>query len=171
MNISGLTLSGKDAKNYTLVEKITGTITPAPVEVTANSQTINQGDSIPKFTYSYSGFIKKDSPIFTGTLAYDGNTNPGSYAITKNTLSAGRNYRIATYLPGIFIIKARAFPSGITADSLNNILSINAVNILDLKLITHSLFVNNSDGNIYPDFTEMGDLNSSQIFSLQSNNN
>ena len=71
VTVSGLSLTGADAGNYTLVEQsgLSATVTAAPLTVTADSQTITQGGAIPTLTYTYNGLVGGDaSTTFSGAL-------------------------------------------------------------------------------------------------------
>lgn len=113
VSISGITLGGTDAGNYTLASGITTTadITPRPVTVNANNQTKAVGDTDPEFTYQTScGSFSSDCGLvtgesLTGRLARDSGDNAGTYTITQGTLtdSNNPNYNL-TYQPGSLVI-------------------------------------------------------------------
>ena len=104
--VSGLSLGGTDAGNYTLtagssLSGSNGTITAAPLLVRAN----NDSKSYDAVAYSggagvsYSGLVNGEtSSILGGTLTYGGDSqaavNAGSYTITPSGLS-NSNYAIA----------------------------------------------------------------------------
>ena len=81
------------------------TVTPAPLTVTANNQTMTYGSAnLPSFTYASSGLVNGD--VITGSLVtnasvYNGiagsASNVGTYAITRGTLTASSNYTL-TYV-------------------------------------------------------------------------
>src|SRR5208337_1115661 len=86
--------------NYTI--SFTGnslSITPAPLTVTANAQTIQYGSTDPTLTYTSSGFQFSDTAgtVLTGALTRAaGETVAGSpYAISQGTLAANSNYTIS----------------------------------------------------------------------------
>jgi hypothetical protein len=82
--------------NYTI--DYTGanfSITPATLDVTADTLSKNYGAADPTLTYKYSGLANGDSAtVFTGALSRAVGSNVGSYAVGQNTLSAGGNYTI-----------------------------------------------------------------------------
>jgi hypothetical protein len=91
--------SGAADANYSFVYKQgTLTITPAPTKtvfVTAVAQTKEYGDPDPGFTYTVSGLANGDSTgLLTGSLSRVSGEQPGSYAITIGSLSAGKGYTI-----------------------------------------------------------------------------
>ncbi len=91
------------------------TVTPATLDVTADSQTKVYGESDPTLTYSYGTLQNGDSSsVFSGSLTRDaGETVAGGpYAISQGTLSAGSNYSISytgnslTITPATLIVTA-----------------------------------------------------------------
>jgi hypothetical protein len=63
VTVAGLTLSGAQAGDYSLTQPVlTANITPAPLTITANSQSKVFGAAIPTLTLTYSGFVPGDSP-------------------------------------------------------------------------------------------------------------
>ena len=95
-------------ENVTLVDG-TLTVTPAPLTVTANSYTITQGDPLPQFEASYTGFKNNETsdvlttqPTFTcdATSA----SEPGTYEIIVSGAEAS-NYSL-TYTIGTLTISA-----------------------------------------------------------------
>jgi len=104
VGVGGLAISGGAASNYVLGNSTAtaaiGTITPAPLTVTAN----NAGKTYDATAYSggngvmYSGFVNGEgASVLGGTLAYGGSSqgaiNVGSYVLTPSGLSSG-NYLI-----------------------------------------------------------------------------
>ena len=58
VTVSGLTLTGNAAANYTLAQPgLTANITAAPLTVTANDTNRVYGAANPAFTFSYNGFV------------------------------------------------------------------------------------------------------------------
>lgn len=97
----------------------TMTVKKAPLTITANSFTINQGDDLPAFIVTYMGFkngekadILTKQPIIT-CLATDSNT-PGTYKINVSDAEAD-NYDI-TYVAGILTINK----SSVDVEDINN---------------------------------------------------
>ncbi|WP_051989868.1 beta strand repeat-containing protein [Caulobacter sp. AP07] len=104
--VSGLTLSGADAGNYTLASRsITAVadIARRPVDVAATPQTLTAGHDMPALTFGLGGggLVGGDTAadVFTGSLASTALNNfvPGTYVITRGTLAAGGNYAIADF--------------------------------------------------------------------------
>ena len=95
VTITGLTLTGHDAHNYSVGETTTATanITAKSITVTADpSQTKVYGDTDPVFTYTNDSLIVGDT--LSGVLGRVSGEDVGIYAITQGTLSAGDNYSI-----------------------------------------------------------------------------
>ena len=106
VNVSGISISGADAANYTLsntTATATADITAIAVTVTVTpGQNKTYGAADPVFTYTFSpALISPD--VFTGSLSRVAGENSGSYAITQGTLSAGSNYTI-TFVSNNFTI-------------------------------------------------------------------
>ncbi|UXY15451.1 YDG domain-containing protein [Chitiniphilus purpureus] len=109
VNITGVTLAGADAGNYTVGGfggiNTTANITPAALTVTANADSktydalaYSGGNGV-----SYSGFVNGETAaVLGGTLSYGGTAqgavNAGSYGITPQGLTAG-NYTLS-FVPG-----------------------------------------------------------------------
>jgi uncharacterized protein YjhX (UPF0386 family) len=92
------------------------TITPAPLTVSANTQTKVYGDADPAFTYTATGFKNGEtSAVLTGSLARAaGETVAGGpYAINQGTLT-GTNYAISYTGANLTITPA---PLAVTADA------------------------------------------------------
>ncbi len=92
VSISGISLSGADAGNYTLGTTATTTaaITPATLNIVAQAKTKTYGDADPALTYIPTGLIGTDAIV--GSLGRTAGENVNSYPITQGTLSAGTNY-------------------------------------------------------------------------------
>jgi filamentous hemagglutinin family protein len=104
VNITGVSLAGADAGNYTLGAfgsiNTTANITPAPLSVTATAASkaydglaYSGGNGV-----SYSGFVNGETAsVLSGSLSYAGSAqgavNAGSYAITPQGLSSS-NYAV-----------------------------------------------------------------------------
>ena len=84
-------------------------ITPAPLTVTANNQTMVYGGAVPALTYTYTGLVNGDSSAsFTGSLATAATSSSSagsSYAITEGTLAATGNYKIGTFTSGMLTVE------------------------------------------------------------------
>jgi autotransporter-associated beta strand protein len=94
VSISGLSLSGTDAGNYTIapVTGVTASITPAPLTVTANSATMTYGGTLPNLAFSLTGLVGPDTKgtALAGALATaaTSKSHVGSYSISQGTLAA-----------------------------------------------------------------------------------
>ena len=109
VQVSGLVISGSEASNYLLSNSTAaapiGTITPAPLTVTANNasviynaQAYSGGNGV-----TYNGLVDgQTAAVLGGTLIYGGSSqgalNVGSYTLTPGGLASG-NYAI-TYDSG-----------------------------------------------------------------------
>jgi hypothetical protein len=103
VTVSGLTLSGADAGNYSLTQPTTtADITVLAITVTANSgQSKVYGAADPVFSYTNDPLAGSDT--FSGALSRVTGENVGPYAITQGTLTAGSNYTI-TFVSADFTI-------------------------------------------------------------------
>lgn len=93
VTLSGVTLGGVDAGNYSIAgtAMTTANITQLAIEVTADAGTKVYGDSDPALTYTTDiPLVGGDS--FSGSLDRDSGEDVGDYAITEGTLDAGPNY-------------------------------------------------------------------------------
>ncbi len=70
------------------------TITPAPITVTADSQSKTYGDVDPALTYQITGGALVGSDELSGSLARAEGKNVGIYAIGQGSLTAGTNYNL-----------------------------------------------------------------------------
>jgi trimeric autotransporter adhesin len=100
ITVSGFSLSGADANNYSLdTGSFTGTtanITQRALTVSADAKTKTYGAADPTFTYTYGALATGDtSSIFSGALSRTSGNNVGTYAIDIGSLSAGGNYNIS----------------------------------------------------------------------------
>ena len=98
----------------------TMTVTPAPLTITADSQTMVYGTALPTLTASYSGFVNGDgeasltTPVTLSTTATASSHVAGSpYRITASE-AAGSNYTI-TYVTGTLAVTPASLT--ITADN------------------------------------------------------
>ncbi len=94
VDVTGLSLSGTDAGNYTIATPAiaTASITPAPLTVTANPATMVYGGLVPTLTYTATGLVGRDTvtTALTGSLATTATSKSsvGDYPITQGTLTA-----------------------------------------------------------------------------------
>ena len=87
------------------------TVTKAPLVVTADNYTITQGDKLPEFTASYSGFKNgEDVSVLTKQPVFSCDANeasaPGEYPITVYGVEAD-NYEVKSYIAGTFTVLKR----------------------------------------------------------------
>ena len=105
-----LSLGGTTATNYTLIDASGSvTVTPAPLLITAQPQTITYGASVPATTVTYDGFVNGETNTELSTeptisSAEDGvvaaGTYPGNYTASG---AVDPNYSIS-YVPGDLIV-------------------------------------------------------------------
>ncbi len=117
-------VSGLSAANYTFVAGALGTFTvnPAPLTISADSNTKVYGQANPSFTASDSGFVNGNSASsLTGTLSLATSATSGSaagtYAITPSGVSSA-NYSITFVSGTLFVTSA---PLTISADSTTKV--------------------------------------------------
>jgi hypothetical protein len=100
VTVSGLALAGADAGNYTLIQPtgLTADIDPAPLDVSANAQTMTYGGTVPDFSFDVTGLADGDTAgtVLSGTLATTASSSShvGIYPITLGTLVANDNYTL-----------------------------------------------------------------------------
>ena len=120
VNITGLTLAGPAAANYSLTQpSATANIAPIAASVTPNAASKSYGAADPAFTGTLTGFLAADNVTATYTRTA-GETAAGSpYAISATLGPAGLpgNYVITVNTAGFTINKATATVvlSGLTA--------------------------------------------------------
>ena len=114
---------GSDLGNYTITY-VPGslTVTPAPLTITADDQSMVYGGALPSLTASFSGFVNGDSaakltaqPQLTTTATVDSQVSGSPYSITVGG-AADPDYTI-TYVPGSLTVTPA--PLTITADDQN----------------------------------------------------
>ena len=130
IDYTGVGLAGADAGNYTLAATATqgaGSITHRDLTLTADAQSIVQGEALPSFTGHAEGFADGEDECVFGTDGITFGTTltntdtPGSYGVTGRIGSTSDgvvgNYRI-TQAAGnatAFTIHAAALPGGLLA--------------------------------------------------------
>jgi hypothetical protein len=96
VNVSGATLSGTDAGNYTVT--LPGTtvadILRRAITVTADPASRAEGASDPGLTYGITNGSLATGDALSGALARDAGEAPGQYAIGQGTLDASANYTL-----------------------------------------------------------------------------
>jgi hypothetical protein len=104
--------SGQSSNNYTITyDAATMTVFPAPLTITAQDVTINQGDPLPSFGAGYSGFVNGDQPDSlsvapTCSTTVTDSSVAGTYPITCSG-ATDADYAIS-YVAGVLNIN----PSG-----------------------------------------------------------
>ncbi len=114
-----ITASGLTSSNYT-IKFVAGilTVNPAPLTVTAVSQLMAYGSTVPTLTYTYSGLVAGDtSASFNGALSTDATSSSpvGAYGISQGNLAASGNYAIGTFNAGTLTVNPALLT--VTADS------------------------------------------------------
>lgn len=105
-SISGYSLSGAHAGNYTLLPTtLMANIVPKPIVVTAANSSKVYGDVDPTFTFSNSPDLLSGD-TFTGSLSRNAGENAATYTITQGSLSAGDNYSLSFTSGQLIIEKA-----------------------------------------------------------------
>ena len=130
IDYTGVALAGADAGNYSLAATAaqgTGTITPRDLTLTADAQSIVQGEALPSFTGRAEGFADSEDERVFGTDGITFGTTltntdtPGSYGVTGRIGSTSDgvlgNYRIgqAAGNANAFTIHAANLPGGLLA--------------------------------------------------------
>jgi hypothetical protein len=110
--------------NYTIGTFNQGTLTvaPAPLTVTAQSNSMAYGGTVPALSYSYTGLFNGDmGASFTGSLSTTATSsnNIGPYPITVGSLAATGNYTIGAFNPATFTVN----PAPLTVTAQNNNMS------------------------------------------------
>ncbi|MET0392160.1 MAG: MBG domain-containing protein [Chitinophagaceae bacterium] len=89
------------------------TVDKAPLTITANNQTKVEGEALPVFTVSYSGFVNSETPAVlltpaVATTAATAASPAGTYSITVSGATAA-NYTI-THVNGVLTVNPRLTP-------------------------------------------------------------
>jgi hypothetical protein len=106
---TGITLSGTAAGNYQLSStsaSTTANITAQNITVTADAKSKVFGTVDPELTYQITSGSLISGDVFSGSLNRVTGENFGTYAIQKNTLSAGGNYNLTYVGANLTITKA-----------------------------------------------------------------
>ena len=77
-------------------------INPKPITIKADNLTKVEGDKDPELTYTVDGLVAGDA--MKGALAREAGEDPGTYKITRGTLTAGSNYDIVKFTEGTLTI-------------------------------------------------------------------
>ena len=86
-------VKGDENHNDSEPKCVESTIAKKDLTVTADAKSKTQGEADPALTYTAEGLVGSDT--LTGALSRDAGEDPGTYAITQGTLTAGDNYEIA----------------------------------------------------------------------------
>jgi hypothetical protein len=116
-----ITVTGPGNSNYIIsFNPGTLTVTPAPLTITADNQTMVAGSAVPPLTFTFSGLVNGDTaanletpPV--GSVSADASSPAGTYPITVSG-AASHNYTI-TFVPGTLTITPSS-TSGIGGTSL-----------------------------------------------------
>jgi hypothetical protein len=119
---------GNAGANYTVtLNSASGTITTAPLTITADDASRAQGAANPPFTATYSGFQGGETPaVLTGMLNFStpaiSSSPAGLYLITPFGQSSV-NYTI-TYVDGVLTVTggSAVFPSTVPVDGVTNLI-------------------------------------------------
>ncbi len=104
VNVSGYSISGTDAANYTLVEdSYTATINPVAIVLVADDASKTYGEDDPDLTYVISSGSLVSDDNFEGSITRTSGEDAGSYDITQGSLTLSDNYSI-TFTTGTFTI-------------------------------------------------------------------
>lgn len=132
VSVTGITVTGTDAGNYTwnATAATTASITAVGLTVTADPKTKTYGEADPPLTYQVTGTLV-GADALTGSLARVAGENVGARAITQGTLSAGPNYAIAFTGASLTItprpITVRATPTSKVYDGTTASLAVPAI--------------------------------------------
>ncbi|ADY52959.1 Fibronectin type III domain protein [Pseudopedobacter saltans DSM 12145] len=124
VSVSGISISGSDAVNYTFnnTAATTANVTPAKLSYVASPVTKVYGDANPLLTGTVTGFVTGDTQAnaTTGTLSFStaasNASGIGSYAITGSGLSA-QNYTLEQAAGNAAALTVTARPVTIKADA------------------------------------------------------
>jgi len=102
VSVSGITISGSDASNYTLTNSTattTAIITARPIAVKADDKSKTLGAGDPPLTYAVTSGTLGAGDAWTGAVTRDAGETVGSYGIRQGTLTvsdgnSGNNYAI-----------------------------------------------------------------------------
>lgn len=119
VTITEADLSGTQADKYQFsldgAPTSAAEITPRPITITADTQSVEYGNPNPDLTYKITSGSLVEGERISGDIARTGNTNIGNYIITKGTLTLSDNYNL-TFEPAPFTITPRTLT--VVADTL-----------------------------------------------------
>jgi hypothetical protein len=119
VTVSGITISGADAANYSLTGATVTTladITKRAITITADAKSKTYGDADPAFTAQVTAGTIQGTDIASGSLTRTLGENVGSYAITQGSYTYGSNYT-ETYISANLTITKRAITIAADAKS------------------------------------------------------
>ncbi len=122
VSVTGLALTGADAGNYTVNGQASGgigTVSAAPVTVTAGNASKIAGAADPLLAYAVTSGQLYGTDAFTGSLGRASGEQPASYAITQGTLVASANYDV-TFVGAIFTIQPGVLQNLPLVNSIQN---------------------------------------------------
>ncbi len=126
VSLSGISLSGIDQSNYSLIiSDLFADITAVEIEVMAEDKTKDYNDSDPELTYVILSGALVGSDVFTGTLEREVGEKAGTYSINQGTLSLTSNYNIS-FTPGVFTI-------------------VRSLNIIEFSLVNNEVYLSETD--------------------------
>ena len=156
VNITGQSLTGAQASNYTLTEPTaTASITKVQLTVTAPSLSVTYGDPVPSLTPNITGFVNGEG---TGALSaqpsctttYTQGSNAGSAQTTSCSGAAATNYSFAYVNGAVTVNKANATisvtPYNVTYDATAHTATATTTGVGGVNLIA-DLTLNSSHTN------------------------
>jgi len=106
VSVTGLTLSGASAGNYSLASSLSGmvgVINKVSLTLTGRNASKTFGEADPVLGYDLTAGALVGNDSLSGTPAREAGETAGAYAITQGTISASANYAV-TFVPGVFTI-------------------------------------------------------------------
>ena len=100
-------VKGDENHNDSEPKCVESTIAKKGLTVTADAKSKTQGEADPALTYTADGLVAGDA--LTGALSREAGEDPGTYAITQGTLTAGDNY-VITFVPATLTINKAPEP-------------------------------------------------------------
>lgn len=142
VTVSGITLLGADATNYSVATTATGDadITVLPIGITADAKTKVYGAADPSLTYQITTGALAGSDSLSGALSRASGEDVATYAIGQGTLSAGSNYDL-TFTGADFTITRAVLT--ITADDKSKTYG----DVNPALTVSYSGFMNGDDEN------------------------
>jgi hypothetical protein len=120
IDVSGLSNSNYNISYASGTARGVLTVTPRPLEVTADAKSKTYGEDDPDLTYEVTSGNLVGNDSLSGNLTRQAGKNVGTYAIQQGTLTAGSNYDLS-YVGANLTIDPR--PITVTADAKSKIFS------------------------------------------------